>query len=182
MPFGNVAVLVGVVGVVSIVYGGVRRNKKTVMEQMMLSVRQNNQVAMVAISGLLLFSLSVILSQVYLSGSGWGIALYDAEGFYLGVLGAGMVLLAGLTLATRNKLGALLLTVGTLAVGVSLLSIETLSSDFSFRCAVEVGCSPILAGSTVTDMIELGGLLAIGAFLLGLGLSFALRRRKDVKP
>ena len=37
---------------------------------------------------------------------------------------------------------------------------------------------PILAASTVSDMITFGYVLAVGAFLLGLGLSASLRKRE----
>jgi len=70
-----------------------------------------------------------------------------------------------------DKLGAVFLVVGVVLIGISLLFSSSLSSDFLTRCNPEVGCSPILAASMVSDMINLGYVLAVGTFLLGLGLA-----------
>jgi len=93
------------------------------------------------------------------------------------VLGVGILLFSGLVITTRSSVGSLFLSVGGVLSGLSLLFISLSSSDFSLRCPPDVGCSPILAASTVSDMVEFGYVLAVGAFLLGLGLSVSLRKR-----
>ena len=173
-PFVGVAIVVGILGVLLIAYGGVKR-----LLPGLADARPPNNKATVAtaVSGFTVLVAGLILSEVDLTGPGWSIVLYSAQGFYLEALGVGILLFAGLVVASGSGVGSLFLSVGGILSGLSLLLISLSSSDFSLRCSPDVGCSPILAASTVSDMVEFGYALAVGAFLLGLGLSVSLRKR-----
>jgi hypothetical protein len=174
-PFTNVAVAVGIVGTVLIAYTGVRQ-RSTIIPT---SGPMNNRMRITAaFSGIVVLIAGMILSQIDLIGPGWSILPYSAQGFYLQTLGLGVLFFAGFSIATRSKMGPLFLSVGIILCGLSLLFTYGLSSDFSTRCFPDVGCSPILATSTVSDMIELGYVLAIGAFLLALGLAISFSSRR----
>lgn len=88
---------------------------------------------------------------------------------------------AGFAVMTRKGLSALFLAVGVVLCGISLLFSYSLSSDFSTWCFPDVGCSPPLATSTVSEMTNLGYLLAAGAFILALGLATSLSNRGAVE-
>ncbi len=176
-PFGNAGITVGGAGSALIVYGTVRQRGRIPMERRATS-NGHSEVIVVAVLGVTLLILSMLLSQIDLTGPGWSILLYGAQALYLGMLGIGMLLFAGFALITRRRLGSLFLSSGILLCGISLLFTYTLNSDFSTRCFPEVGCSPALAASTVSEMIDLGYLLAVGAFLLALGLSTSLSDRR----
>jgi hypothetical protein len=179
MPFGGVGIVFGIVGSVMVVYGGFQR-RRGIAEEQTTSPDKKSEVWSAALLVIILLIISVVLGQVDLTGPGWSIVIYGAQSLYLNTLGFGMLLFAGFGLATRNKLGAFLLAMGVLFCGISLLVSYTLSSDFSLRCSPDVGCSPVLANSTVSEMINLGYLLAVGAFLLALGLSITLNNRTKV--
>lgn len=174
-PFRDVAVAVGIVGVLMIVYGGVKQRALSLSSSRPMS---NRATMATAVSGFSVLVAGVILSQIDLTGPGWSIVLYSAQGFYLEALGFGILLFAGLVATTRSRVGSLFLSVGGVLSGLSLLFISLSSSDFALRCSPDVGCSPTLAASTVTDMTTYGYVLAAGAFLLGLGLSVSLSNRK----
>lgn len=173
-PFADVAVVVGILGVLLIVYGVAKRLLRS-----FAYARPSNNKATVAttVSGFTVLVAGLVLSEIDLTGPGWSIVLYSAQGFYLEVLGVGILLFAGLVVTTRSGVGSLFLSVGGVLSGLSLLLISLSSSDFSLRCSTDFGCSPILAASTVSDMITFGYVLAVGAFLLGLGLSVLFRKR-----
>jgi hypothetical protein len=174
-PFTNLAVAVGIVGTVLIAYTGVRQ-PSTILPTS--GPVKNRMPITAAFSGIIVLITGMILSQIDLTGPGWSIFLYGAQGFYFETLGVGVLLFAGFSISTRSKIGAPFLSVGIILCGLSLLFTYTLSSDFSTRCFPDVGCSPTLAVSTVSDMIILGYVLAIGAFLLALGLAISLSHRR----
>jgi hypothetical protein len=173
-PFADVAIVVGILGVLLIVYGGTKRFLSGLTYE---RPPNNKGTTATAVSGFAVLVAGLILSEIDLTGPGWSIVLYSAQGFYLEALGVGILLFAGLVVTTRSGVGSLFLSMGGILSGLSLLLIFLSSSDFSLRCSPDVGCSPILAASTVSDMITFGYVLAVGAFLLGLGLSVLFRKR-----
>jgi len=179
-PFTNAGIAVGIVGVALTAFAAVKWQS---FGFRIAGEANNRTVVAVAFAGVVLLIVAMVLSQIDLTGPGWSILLYSAQGFYLGTLGVGVLLFSGFTLATRSAIGASLLSTGIVLCGISLLFSYGLSSDFSTRCFPEVGCSPALAASTVSDMIILGYVLAIGAFSLALGLAFSfISRRRTTRP
>ena len=173
-PFADVAIVAGMLGALLIVYCTARR----LLPSLVYARPSNNKATVAtAVSGFAVLVTGLVLSEIDLTGPGWSIVLYSAQGFYLEALGVCILLFAGLVATTRSSVGSLFLSVGGVLSGLSLLLIFLSSSDFSLRCSPDVGCSPILAASTVSDMVEFGYVLAFGAFLLGLGLSISFRKR-----
>jgi hypothetical protein len=167
-----------VTGLALVIYGGVGRKKGTPgMEG--TSPHFRNEIAAIALIGVLLLILASVLSGIDLRGPGWSIVLYQEQSLYLGILGVGMLLFAGFAVLSMRRLSGIFMAIGVTLCGISLLFSYTLSSDFATRCFPDVGCSPILANSTVSEMIQLGYLLAVGAFFLALGLSTWLINRKN---
>jgi len=103
-------------------------------------------------------------------GSGWVIVLYGAEGLYLFVLGVATGLYAIFNLYA-NWRSAVMLSAGIVIAGFSLLTLFATYTDFLSRCFVEVGCNPALARSTAFDLLKLGLLLALAAFIVGSGIA-----------
>jgi len=179
-PFTSSGIGVMIVGVALVIYGGAKRMKGDLgIEETYPRLR--NETAAIALMGVLLLVLASTLSGIDLRGPGWSIVLYEGQGLYLGTLGVGMLLFAGFAALSMRRSSALFMTVGIILCGISLLFSYTLSSDFATRCFPEVGCSPVLANSTVSEMIQLGYLLAVGAFFLALGLSTWVIKRGN-KP
>jgi hypothetical protein len=178
-PLESPGIVVAAVGIVLLAYGGLKN--RNVPESPEGSSARRLEIPVVGLSGVGMLILAGLLFGIDLTGPGWSILLYQGMGLCLGTLGAGMFLFAGLTSATGTKSGGLFLTAGLILCGFSLLFTTTLSSDFATRCFPDVGCSPILAQSTVTEMIQLGYLLAVGTFFLALGLMFSLQHRRDSK-
>ena len=176
-PLEGPGAVVALAGIAVLIYGGIRWRGRPGSPQG-TSARQM-EVPIVGLLGIGLLVLAALLSGIDLTGPGWSILLYQGMGLYLGTLGVGMLFFTGLTLATGTRAAGLCLAMGSVLCGISLLFTYTLSSDFATRCFPDVGCSPVLAQSTVTEMVQLGYLLAAGTFLLALGLVFSLRHRKN---
>lgn len=177
-PFADVAIVVGIFGALLAAYGGAKRlsgfpNARPLSSRATMAT---------AVSGLGTLVVGYILSSFELTGPGWSIVLYEAQGFYLEALGTGVLLFAGLVVATKSEVGSLFLSAGGVLDGLSLLFTFVGSSDFLLRCSPGSGCSSTLAISTVEGMIAFGYVLAIGAFLLGLGLSIVLSNRARAQP
>jgi len=108
-------------------------------------------------------------------GSGWVIVLYEAQGVYLFALGIAVVLYAILGIwATRRS--AIMLSVGIILAGFSLLLSWIGYTELEMRCDVETGCDALLARSTVFWFVMLGLLLAFATFLMGYGIA-SFRKR-----
>jgi hypothetical protein len=176
-PLEGAGIVAAIVGLALIAYGILKGRR--LPKAPPVASQRDLETPVVGLSGIGLLVLAGLLSRVNLTGPGWSILLYQGMGLYLGALGIGMLLFAGFALAAGTKAGGLFLAVGVILCGMSLLLTYTLSSDFATRCFPDVGCSPILAQSTVTEMIDLGCVLATGTFLLALGLMFSLWRRRN---
>ena len=176
-PLESAGIVVAVLGVGLVVYGGLEGRKSSGSQT--ITSRRGLEISVVGLSGLGLLGLATLVSGIGLMGPGWSIVLYQGVGLYLGTLGIGMLLFAGFASVTGTNVGGLFLAAGVILCGLSVLLTYTLSSDFATRCFPDVGCSPSLAQSTVTEMIDLGYVLAVGTFLLALGLMFSLRRRTN---
>ncbi len=178
-PFVNLGIIVGAAGAVLVIYGGIRDRKSALREGP--ATQRGRENAGMTLVGIALLVASVTLSAIEIRGPGWSIVLYQDQGFYLGTLGVGTMLFAGFASLSKRRLSALFTSIGVVLCGISLLFSYTLSSDFATRCFPDVGCSPVLANSTLSDMIKLGYLLAIGAFCIALGLSAWLFNRRATK-
>jgi hypothetical protein len=177
-PFVNIGILVGLVGALTCAYGGLDyRGSRSPARS--ATRKPDSDIVGAALLGFAVLAIALILTGIDLTGPGWSILLYQSEGMYLGAVGIGMLFFALAAVLTREKLGAIALAAGMLICGTALLFTYALSSDFATRCFADVGCDPGLANSTVSEMIHLGYLLALGAFLLGLGLAAILWRRKS---
>ena len=99
-PFGATGVSFGAVGMALILYCSVQR-RRTLGTQGKGS-HGENEVAIVAVFGVVLLVLSSILSGIVLRGPGWVIAPYGAQGLYLGTLGIGTLLFAGFASITKE--------------------------------------------------------------------------------
>ena len=175
-PFGNVGVIIGAIGIALILYSGIRLRARLFGEPPTPS-REPNENAAVAVLGIAFLIIAEILSGIDLSGPGWQVYLYGDQAFYLGTLGVGMALFGGLAFVTRRA-SALSLAAGVVLCGISLLFSSLAYSDFLPRCSPDVGCSSVLARSIASEMLNLGYLLAAGAFLIALGLSSSWSHRR----
>jgi hypothetical protein len=177
-PFVNIGILVGLLGALMCAYGGLDYRRSRSLAQS-ATRKLDSDIVGAALLGFVVLAIALILMGTDLTGPGWSVLLYQGEGMYLGAIGIGMLFFALFAVLTREKLGAIALAAGILLCGTALLFTYGLSSDFATRCFADVGCDPGLANSTVSEMIHLGYLLALGAFVLGLGLAAALWRRKS---
>jgi len=176
-PLGSVGIALAVAALALIFYGGLRLRGLPKAQPPV--PRRDSATAFVAMSGVILFVLAGLLSEIDLTGPGWSILLYQGMRLYLGMLGIAMLLFAGFASITGTKVGSLFLAVGAVFCGISVLLTYILSSEFALRCFPDVGCSPALAASTVSEMTDLGYLLAAGTFLLALGFMSSLRQRRN---
>jgi hypothetical protein len=181
-PLEGPGIVVAAVGIAFIVFGGLKGRRISASPERPSA--RHLEIPVVGFSGGVILILAGLLSGIDLTGPGWSILLYQGVGLYLGTLGIGMLFFAGLASATGTKAGGISLAAGLILCGFSLLFTYTLSSDFATRCFPDAGCSPVLAQSTVTEMIQLGYLLALGTFLLALGLMISLqhRRGREARP
>jgi hypothetical protein len=175
-PFRDAGIVVGAIGVGVVLYGAVQR-RRPLGDNEGTNQHKGTENAIVGGFGVGLLVVSGILSQVDLSGPGWQILLYQGQALYLETLGIGVLLFAGFASITRRRASGVLLAAGIVLCGVSLLFSSLLYSDFLPRCSPEAGCSSTLAISIASAMLDFGYLLAIGAFLLALGISSFLSRR-----
>lgn len=178
-PFVDLGIIVAMIGVV-LVSGGVvfhakprGRNVEKVRSSQKLGTT-----AIAAITGFIFLLVSGVLSSIDISGPGYQIYLYGAQGFYLGVVAVGAPLFAGFSIATPSMLIALSLAAGVVLCGLSLFFISAQYSDFLPRCSTDVGCNATLARSVASDLLDFGCLLAVGSFLVGIGASYLLNHRK----
>lgn len=178
-PFVNLGIIVGAMGAALAIYGGIQ--ERTIALKEGPAMQRGSETIGIALVGIALLVASAALSGIDLTGPGWSIVLYQEQGFYLGTLGGGTLFFVGFASLSKRRLSALFTSVGVVLCAISLLFSYTLSSDFATRCFPDVGCSPILANSTVTDMIDLGYLLAVGAFFVALGLSAWFLDRRAAK-
>ncbi len=122
-----------------------------------------------------LFLAGLFLMGFIIRGNGWAIGLYGLQGNYLFALGVAVALFT-IFRVRSNWRSAIILSVGIVLSGYSFFSLYATYTDFLPRCFVEVGCSPVLARSTVFGVIMLGLLLALATFLMGYGIA-SFRKR-----
>ena len=179
-PFGDAGVIVGVAGFGLVIYGALQQRREGPRAQT-TAPHGDDVVGFAGVSGVVLLVLSFVLSGIDLTGPGWSILLYQGQGLYLGILGIGMLLFAVFASMTRKRGTALFLAAGVILCGISLLLSFTLRSEFELRCLPDIECSPLLATSTVSEMVYLGYVLAAGTFLIALGLSSYLNRGRGAE-
>lgn len=170
-PFGGSGIVIGGVGVAMISLGSFQRRKKGPSEQVAGSPNEKIVNVVMAVVGVALLVFSAVISSIEFRGPGWVILPYGGEGFYLEALGIGMLLFAGFVSVTKRRMNSLFLAVGIILCGMAILFSLISYSEFLLRCSPDVGCSAELATSTVVDTLNWGYILAVGAFLLGVGLT-----------
>lgn len=93
---------------------------------------------------LFLAGIIAILSNIDISGAGYQVYLCGLQGFYIGVLAVGLLMLAGLSLISEPAVAACLST-GIVLCVISLLFSEIQYSELILRCSNDVGYNPLLA-------------------------------------
>jgi hypothetical protein len=169
--FIPIGVGVGVIGFILAILGYLRPRRVT-----------HRPVAtwLLAFIGLILILAGFFLMGYVVRGSGWVIVLYEAQGVYLFALGIAVILYAILSIwATRRS--AIMLSVGIILAGFSLLEFAIEKSELELRCNTEVGCNPLLAQSTVSGVVMLGLLLAFATFIMGFGVASFRSGSEEVK-
>ena len=178
-PFVDPGIIVVIVGVV-LISGGVLFHSKSRNRYVAKtgSSQKARTTTIAAISGLILLLVSGILSNIDISGPGYQIYLYSAQGFYLGVVAIGALLFSGFSIATPKISIALSLAAGVVLCGLALFFTSAQYSDFLPRCSTDVGCNATLARNVASDLLDFGYMLAAGSFLAGFGSSYLLSHRK----
>jgi len=169
-PFISIGVGVGVIGLILAILGYIRLQRVT---------RRPVTTWPLGCIGLVLVLAGFFLMGYYVRGSGWIIGLYELQGVYFFALGIAVVLYAILSIWATQR-SAIMLSVGIILAGFSLLLSWIGYTELEMRCDVETGCNALLARSTASYFVMLGLLLAFATFLVGYGLaSFRKRNRGD---
>ncbi|MCL4519363.1 MAG: hypothetical protein M1587_09215 [Thaumarchaeota archaeon] len=178
-PFVDSGIIVAIVGVV-LISGGLLFHAKSRDRYVAKtgSSQKARTTTAAAVSGLILLLVSGILSNIDISGPGYQIYLYSAQGFYLGIVAVGALLFSGFSIATPKMSIALSLAAGVVLCGLALFLISAQYSDFLPRCSTDVGCNATLARNLASDLLDFGYMLAVGSFLAGFGSSYLLTHRK----
>ena len=117
-PFVDLGIIIAIVGLL-LISGGVVFRPGTRGELLAKTGKQKGRTTTIAaISGPILLLAAGILTSIDISGPGYQIYLYGAQGFYLGVVGVGALLFAGFSIATPKISIALSLAAGVVLCGL----------------------------------------------------------------
>jgi hypothetical protein len=162
MPLVITGLIVGTIGSGMIISSGIQlvreRKRGMVRTKEGKNSQLNRENGILALLGFMLLPISSSLTNYEVFGSGYDIVPYETEGFYLGALAIGILFFVGFAIVTKRRASAILLSLGLLISGFSLLA---------------VGLSE---GPPPSGAIEV---LVAGVFIIGLGIVAAfLPRRK----